>query len=96
MGESFGATVRAARAERGFTLHAFARLIRVSPTFLSKVERNELNPTAVKTALISRQLGLPLDEMLELSASQDWGEKPLPSGRWIVCTRGRGCMIVDT
>jgi len=42
--QSFGATVRRLREERQITLRKFAEKAGISPTYLSKIERDELPP----------------------------------------------------
>ena len=44
--ESFGATVRRERERMEIGFREMAKLIGVSPTYLSKVERDELPPPA--------------------------------------------------
>src|SRR5215217_5332347 len=45
-GESFGALVRREREAKGLGLREMAKMIGVSPTYLSKVERDEFPPPA--------------------------------------------------
>ncbi len=42
---SFGATVRAARQEKGISLRKFADMVGVSATFVSMIERDEIQST---------------------------------------------------
>ena len=51
--DSFGATVRGLRKERGIGLRKFAQMVEMSPTYLSKVVRDEFKP--------------PTEEKVELS-----------------------------
>lgn len=43
---TYGETVRAARENAGIGLREFAKKLKITPTYQSKVERNELNPPA--------------------------------------------------
>ena len=43
---SFGATVRRLREEKKIGLRKFAQMVGMSPTYLSKVERDEFAPPA--------------------------------------------------
>jgi len=71
MGEEatrFGATVRRLREERGIGLRKFAKAVAMSPTYLSKVERDQFPPPAEdKVIAISIALGQDPDELLALA-----------------------------
>jgi transcriptional regulator with XRE-family HTH domain len=64
----FGATVRALREKQGLSLRKFAEEVGISPTYTSKVERDEFPPpgeeTIVKMAKILEQNP---DELLALA-----------------------------
>lgn len=66
--ETYGELTRRVREEKEFGLREFAKMIGVSPTYLSQVERGELPPPAegrvVKTAEL---LDLDKDELLALA-----------------------------
>jgi transcriptional regulator with XRE-family HTH domain len=65
---TFGERIRAARLARGATLRTFARIIEISPTYLSKIERGELSPPATDKILsIASNLGEDPDELLGLA-----------------------------
>ena len=67
-GESFGAYVRAAREAKEIGLREMARMIGVSPTYLSKVERDEFSPPAEdRVKSIAQILGKDADELLALA-----------------------------
>ena len=66
--ETYGAATRARREELEIGLRAFAKKLGVSPTYVSKVERDELPPPAERrvkaTAIL---LGVDPDELLALA-----------------------------
>ena len=62
-GEKFGEFVRGAREAKDIGLREMAKMIGVSPTYLSKVERDEFAPPAEdKVKAIARVLGCDVDE----------------------------------
>ena len=66
--QGFGATIRELREERGIGLRQFARMIEVSATYLSKIEREELTPPAEsRVKEIARLLEQDPDELLALA-----------------------------
>ncbi len=66
--ERFGARVRRLREERDIGLRPFARMVGISATYLSKVERDELPPPAEERVKeIARLLGQDPDELLALA-----------------------------
>ncbi len=65
---SFGATVRQLREEKKIGLRRFAQMVGMSPTYLSKVERDEFAPPAEhKVRAIADALGQDADELLALA-----------------------------
>ena len=65
---SFGAMVRREREARGIGLREMAKKIGVSPTYLSKVERDEFPPPAEdKVRKIAEIIGRDADELLALA-----------------------------
>lgn len=65
---SFGATVRRLREEKKIGLRKFAQMVGMSPTYLSKVERDEFAPPAEdKVRAIASMLGYDTDELLALA-----------------------------
>lgn len=63
--EKFGAFIRREREGKEIGLREMARKIGVSPTYLSKVERDEFPPPAEdKVRKIAAILGLDVDELL--------------------------------
>ena len=66
--ERFGARVRRLREAREIGLRPFARMIGVSATYLSKIERDELPPPAeARVKEIARLLDQDPDELLALA-----------------------------
>ena len=66
--ESFGALVRREREAREIGLREMAKMIGVSPTYLSKVERDEFRPPAEdKVTAIAKIIGHDADELLALA-----------------------------
>ena len=67
-GSSFGATVRRLREDQKIGLRRFAEVVGMSPTYLSKVERDEFNPPSEdKVRAIAKALGQDPDELLALA-----------------------------
>lgn len=64
----FGATVRRLREERKIGLRKFAQMVGMSPTYLSKVERDEFNPPSEeKIKAIAAALGEDPNGLLALA-----------------------------
>src|SRR5260370_5303355 len=66
--KGFGATIRALREEKQISLRKFAETVGISPTYQSKVEREEFPPPGEET--IKRMagiLGKDSDELLSLA-----------------------------
>lgn len=65
---SFGPTVRAWREEKEIGLRRFADLVGMSPTYLSKIERDDFPPPGEeKIKAIAKELGKDADELLALA-----------------------------
>lgn len=63
--EKFGAFVRAARERKEIGLREMAKMIDVSPTYLSKVERDEFPPPAeAKVKAIAKIIECDPDDLL--------------------------------
>ena len=66
--EKFGATVRSEREKLKIGLREMAKMIGVSPTYLSKIERDEFPPPAEdKVRKIAEILGRDVDQLLALA-----------------------------
>ena len=64
-GERFGAFIRRKREDREIGLREMAKMIGVSPTYLSKVERDEFPPPAEdKVRAIAKIIECDADELL--------------------------------
>ena len=67
-GSRFGATVRRLREEQKIGLRTFAQMVGMSPTYLSKVERDQFKPpTEEKVVAIANALDQDPDELLALA-----------------------------
>lgn len=65
---TFGAVIRARREELQITLRKFAASVGMSPTYLSKIERDEFPPPAEsKIVAIAGALSMDPDELLGLA-----------------------------
>ena len=65
---SFGATVRRLREEKKIGLRKFAQIVGMSPTYLSKVERDQFNPPSEeKIKAIAAALGEDANGLLALA-----------------------------
>jgi transcriptional regulator with XRE-family HTH domain len=63
--ESFGAFIRRERESKGIGLREMAKMIGVSPTYLSKVERDEFPPlTEQKVRSIAKIIDCDIDNLL--------------------------------
>jgi transcriptional regulator with XRE-family HTH domain len=65
---TFGATIRALREAKGISLRKFAEAVAISPTYTSKVERDEFPPPGEET--IKRMAAIleqNADELLALA-----------------------------
>lgn len=66
--ETYGALTRRKREEKEYGLREFAKMIGVSPTYLSKVERDELPPPAeLRVVRTAELLELDKDVLLALA-----------------------------
>jgi len=65
---SFGATIRQLRGEKKVSLRKFAHRVGMSPTYLSKVERDEFSPPSEeKIRAIAEALNQDADKLLALA-----------------------------
>ena len=62
--EKFGAFIRQKREEKGLSLRDMAKKIKVSPTFLSKVETEDWKPGEEKLRKIAEVIGCDADDLL--------------------------------
>lgn len=75
--QAFGALVRKLREEKqqtdsSFSLRGFAEKVKLSPTFISKMEKGEFDPpSAEKIIRIAEVLGYDADELLNLAKKMD-------------------------
>jgi len=67
-GKTFGQFLREKRVEKGFSLRKFADSVGVSPTYLSQVEQDNVDPpTADRVKRIAELLGESIDEWTALA-----------------------------
>ncbi len=59
------------RTDPRFTLRHFAKMVDVSPTFLSKMERGEFDPPKPEKIKKMAELGVDADELLALAGRVD-------------------------
>jgi transcriptional regulator with XRE-family HTH domain len=65
--QTFGTTIKELRADAGYSLRAFAGVLRVSPSWLSKVERGVEVPGADVIRRMAAHLGADTDELMALA-----------------------------
>jgi transcriptional regulator with XRE-family HTH domain len=67
-GPTFGQTLREARLAKGYTLRKFADEVGISPTYLSQVEQDNVDPpTAERVKTMAELLGANSDEWISLA-----------------------------
>lgn len=67
-GKTFGQLLREKRIEKGFSLRKFAGLVGISPTYLSQVEQDNVDPpTADRVKRMAEILGEDIDEWTALA-----------------------------
>jgi transcriptional regulator with XRE-family HTH domain len=66
--QTFGQVLREARLAKGITLRKFAEMVGISPTYLSQVEQNNVDPpTAERVHTMANLLGASADEWTALA-----------------------------
>ncbi|THF65320.1 helix-turn-helix domain-containing protein [Pseudothauera rhizosphaerae] len=64
----FGATLRLIRLDSGLSLRDLARRLKVSSTYLSRVEKGlDAVPTPARLSAMARELGVPPTELMDLA-----------------------------
>lgn len=65
---TFGQVLREARLAKGITLRKFAEMVGISPTYLSQVEQDNVDPpTAERVKTMAELLGANSDEWIALA-----------------------------
>jgi transcriptional regulator with XRE-family HTH domain len=65
---TFGQLLREKRVAKGFSLRKFAELVGVSPTYLSQVEQDNVDPpTAERVKRMAELLGVSSDEWIGIA-----------------------------
>jgi transcriptional regulator with XRE-family HTH domain len=72
---SVGSKIRALRKEQGYTLEKLAAKLRLTPAFLSNVERDKKNPSISTLKRISLALNTSVSYLLEIKAQNAVGNK---------------------
>lgn len=66
--QTFGQVLREARLGKGITLRKFAEMVGISPTYLSQVEQDNVDPpTAERVKTMAELLGASADEWIALA-----------------------------
>ena len=65
--DTFGKTIKRLRSEAGYTLRGFARALEVSPSWLSKVEREIEVPGALVIGRVASLLSADADDLMALA-----------------------------
>jgi transcriptional regulator with XRE-family HTH domain len=66
--QTFGQALRKARLERKHSLRKFAEMVGISPTYLSQVEQDNVDPpTAERVQRMAELLGVNADEWISLA-----------------------------
>jgi len=66
--KTFGEILREKRMEKGYSLRKFAQMVKVSPTYLSQVEQNNVAPpTADRVKRMAEILGENVDDWTSLA-----------------------------
>ena len=73
-----GAQLRERRSENGISLRELARRLHVSASLVSQIETGKAQPSVRTLCAIVNELGLSLDEVLDL-ASREAGPAPAPA-----------------
>lgn len=67
-GKTFGQVLRETRLAKGITLRKFAHMVGISPTYLSQVEQDNVDPpTAKRVKAVADLLGASSDEWIALA-----------------------------
>jgi len=82
--ESLGRRLRALRTELGITLAQLGRMVGLSASYLSQIERNKTKPSLATLSSIAETLGVELSSFFEHST-------PV----WQVVRKGRGEQVAD-
>ncbi|WP_445520533.1 helix-turn-helix domain-containing protein [Streptomyces sp. NEAU-174] len=72
-----GTDIRRKREEAGHGLNAFARVVGIAPSHLSRIERNETNPSPEVQKRIAEALGVAIKEIAE-HEEEETDERPVP------------------
>jgi transcriptional regulator with XRE-family HTH domain len=73
-----GARLRAERQEKGMTVRGIAQLVGVSPSLISQIERDKVNPSVSTLWALVTVLGLNMGDLFAESAAPDFQADPPP------------------
>jgi transcriptional regulator with XRE-family HTH domain len=63
---SFGSWFREVREQNGYTVRGMAKILEVTPSYLSKVERDDFTPMTIEKLVIAgTTFNIPLSELLD-------------------------------
>jgi transcriptional regulator with XRE-family HTH domain len=85
-----GAQLRERRSENGISLRELARRLHVSASLVSQIETGKAQPSVRTLYAIVNELGLSLDEVLELAGREAAPERPSESPAAHIARRGEG------
>jgi transcriptional regulator with XRE-family HTH domain len=75
---AIGRTIAACRAERGWSLRAFAETSGISLAYLSELEHGQKEPSGATLEQLARAFELPLADLLHIIASRLEEPQPPP------------------
>ena len=90
MAPLIGAQLRERRAENGMSLRELARRLHVSASLVSQIETGKAQPSVRTLYAIVNELGLSLDEVLDLASREPSPERPAELARAHVSRGGEG------
>ena len=65
MNTSFGNFIRSKRLEKGYTLRKFCEVVEISPAFISRMERDEIDPPSEeKLRAMAQALSMDAEELI--------------------------------
>ncbi len=68
---TLGERIKNQRKIKGYSLRSFARIVGVSASFISLVERNKSMPSIEVLRNISDKIGIPVGELINMTAIRD-------------------------
>ena len=91
-----GEIIKAKREERGLTLVEFAKLVGISPGYLSQLENgHKVNPKLELILSIIKELGIDMDMLLGIDSSKENISIKIPSLLKLVLARDRNYRVLE-